>query len=467
MDSLLINSQSEEAFRGRFVVPGDKSIEQRALVMASMAEGTSYMEGVSPALDCASMIQVLRQLGADIKSCGTDTLSVCGWGAVGPRTDVDEPLDCGNSGTCMRLVAGLLAVGSGVYTLVGDSGLSQRSMRDLADVLAMFGAKVEFLGADGCAPIRITGSRWKDPNKSEPTSVTTEWESIKIDLTTSSAQLKTSAMLASLARGNVRLVLTEPFKSRDHSELLFRSLGLNVIERDLPNGLHRVVLNVKTNNVQSFKYKLYGDSSSAAFLIALAVLKPHSHMVVDSLCINPTRMGFFMALKRMNATICARYTNKYRGEMIGGITADYSHLRGVEIAPSEVPLCLDEIPLLAVVASRARGITKVRGAAQLRTKECDRISDTLHELAKLGVKYEEYPDGFDIMGLSPDAKSSEYPASSEAPIHLDAHGDHRLAMSLGVAACICRCPVELTGAGLVGISFPNFWTILREARVLR
>ena len=123
--------------------------------------------------------------------------------------------------------------------------------------------------------------------------------------------------------------------------------------------------------------------------------------------------------------------------------------------------------VLAVVASRARGITKVRGAAQLRTKECDRISDTLHELAKLGVKYEEYPDGFDIMGLSPDAKSSEYPASSEALIHLDAHGDHRLAMSLGVAACICRRPVELTGAGLVGISFPNFWTILREARVLR
>ncbi|MGM9991273.1 MAG: 3-phosphoshikimate 1-carboxyvinyltransferase [Candidatus Bruticola sp.] len=461
-DLLLIDNQSKKPFRGRFFVPGDKSIGQRALILAAMAEGDSVISGISNAADCLSVVNVLRQLGAVIEIKGKNAY-VTGWGAKGPAL-IDEPLNCGNSGACMRFISGILAVSSGIYTLIGDESLSQRPMDKLAEVLTQFGAKVECLGVKSCAPLRITGCFHPDNKEWAAQHSAIKGDSLEIETDKASAQLKTAAMLAALSLGrSFNLTLTEPLKSRDHSEIMLRQLGFKVIEENLPGSRHRVIFYVSGNKIKPFQYCVFGDPSSAAFLVALAVMKPHSHIVIDNLVINPTRVGFFNILKRMNANICARFSNYSYGEMIGGITADYSHLKGVEVRPKDIPLCIDEIPLLAILASRAQGITRVRGAYQLRQKESDRISMTLRELKKLGVESQEYDDGFDIVGrpeYRSDLKFRQSKTKME-PIRLDAHGDHRLAMSLGVEACICKRPIEIAGSELCNVSFPDFWNILR------
>ncbi|MGM9998379.1 MAG: 3-phosphoshikimate 1-carboxyvinyltransferase [Candidatus Bruticola sp.] len=464
-DLLLIDNQSKKPFRGRFFVPGDKSIGQRALILAAMAEGDSIVSGISDAADCLSVVKVLRRLGAVIEIKGKNA-HVTGWGDKGPAI-VNEPLDCGNSGACMRFISGILAVSSGIYTLIGDESLSQRPMDKLADVLEKFGAKVECLGVKNCAPLRITGCFHPDNKEWAAQHSAVENCSLEIETNNASAQLKTAAMLAALSLGgSFKLTLTEPLKSRDHSEIMLRKLGFKVNEENLPDGRHRVIFSVLGSRIKPFQYCVFGDPSSAAFLVALAVMKPHSHIVIDRLVINPTRVGFFNILKRMNANICARFSNYSYGEMIGGITADYSHLKGVEVRPKDIPLCIDEIPLLAIIASRSQGVTKVRGAYQLRQKESDRISMTLRELKKLGIESQEYDDGFDIVGL-PEYKldmkvrQSKNKTDKIEPIRLDAHGDHRLAMSLGVAACVYRRPIEIVGAELCAVSFPDFWNILK------
>ena len=469
-DLLLIDNQSKKPFRGRFFVPGDKSIGQRALIFAAMAEGESVINGISNAADCLSVVNVLRQLGASIEIKDNRIATVTGWGAKGPALS-EVPLDCGNSGACMRFIAGLLAVSSGVYVLVGDKSLSQRPMDRLAAVLEKFGAKVECLGENHCAPLRITGSLHPDNQDWAQEHSTIKDNCIEIETKSASAQLKTAALLAALSMGNLKLTLTEPLKSRDHSEIMLRKLGFKVKEQNLPDGQHEIVFTANGNRIKGFQYNVYGDPSSAAFLIALAVMKPHSHIVIDHLVINPTRIGFFNVLRRMGAKICARFSNYNYGEMVGGITVDYSHLKGVDVRPKDIPLCIDEIPLLAVIASKAYGITRVRGAYQLRQKESDRISMTLHELKKLGVKSKEYEDGFDIIGLQSKENRDQVSAGKEIessePIVLDAHSDHRLAMSLGIAACIYKRPIKIVGAQCCAVSFPSFWNILRSVSAFK
>ena len=469
-DLLLIENQSKKPFRGRFFVPGDKSIGQRALIFAAMAEGESVINGVSNAADCLSVVNVLRQLGANIEIKDNRIATVTGWGSKGPA-QVDEPLDCGNSGACMRFISGLLAASSGVYVLIGDESLSERPMDRLAAVLEKFGAKVECLGKNNCAPLRITGCFHKDNLEWAKEHNAIKDNCVEIETKSASAQLKTAALLAALSMGNVKLTLTEPLKSRDHSEIMLRKLGFKVKEQNLPDGQHKIIFSANGNKIKGFQYNVYGDPSSAAFLIALAVMKPHSHIVIDHLVINPTRIGFFNILRRMNAKICARFSNYNYGEMVGGITVDYSHLKGVDVRPKDIPLCIDEIPLLAVIASKAYGITRVRGAYQLRQKESDRISMTLRELEKLGVKSKEYEDGFDIIGLRPEEENDISTADKESescePITLDAHGDHRLAMSLGVAACIYKRPIKIVGAQCCAVSFPSFWNILRTVSAFK
>lgn len=468
MQSLLINSRSDIPFRERFVVPGDKSIGNRALILAAMAEGESRIDGLSFAGDCMSVIRVLEKLGASVKITG-GTAFVKGWGKNGPRI-CSEPLNCGNSASCMRMVAGMLAAGSGTYTLTGDESLSRRSMVRLAQVLRSLGAKTECLGPNGCAPLRVSGCLSAEASgcsgglHSEPDG--NGLRQVRVEIPSASAQLKTAAMFASLAAGGMVMTLSEPYLSRDHSEIMLRDLGLEVENSVAEDGSHTVVLTVPAGFVlKNFDYKVCGDPSSAAFFISLALLKPDSHIVVDGLCINPTRMGFFTIVRRMNARICARYLRRVHGEMIGGVTADFSHLRAAEIDPREIPLCLDEIPLLAVLASRAFGITKVRGAAELRNKESDRISSVLNELRKFGVQSREYPDGFDIAGLSEaeDASVERLDVSDDEVLTMNAHGDHRLAMSLGVAACAFGRSIKLIDAGCCEVSYPDFWQILKES----
>lgn len=469
-DLLLIENQSKKPFRGRFFVPGDKSIGQRALILAAMAEGESVINGVSNAADCLSVVNVLRQLGASIELKDNRIATVKGWGAEGPA-EIEEPLDCGNSGACMRFISGLLAATSGIYVLIGDESLSQRPMDRLAAVLEQFGAKVECLGKNNCAPLRITGRLHPDNKIWAQEHSAIRDNCVEIETKSASAQLKTAAMLATLAIGNLKLTLTEPLKSRDHSEIMLRKLGFKVKEQNLADGQHKIIFAVNGTRIKGFQYNVYGDPSSAAFLIALAVMKPHSHIVIDRLVINPTRVGFFNVLKRMNAKICARFSNYNYGEMVGGITVDYSHLKGVDVRPKDIPLCIDEIPLLAVIASKAYGVTRVRGAYQLRQKESDRISMTLRELEKLGVKSKEYDDGFDIIGLQPKEENDVLAIDKEQenlePVVLDAHGDHRLAMSLGVAACIYKRPIKIIGAQCCAVSFPSFWNILKTVSAFK
>ena len=462
MQTLLIEGQSRQPFQGRFVVPGDKSIAQRVLLLAAMAQGETVVEGVPANFDCQSMLGVISKLGAQVCDLGGGRVRIVGWGQRGPEA-VEEPIDCGNSGTCMRLTAGVLSMSAHTYTLIGDPSLKKRSMRSLVQLLSQFGAQLETLGENDCPPLRVRGTRSGLEGEFQPL----EFTKLTVQLPTSSAQLKTAALLAALSRGNIELTVREPFKSRDHSEILLRELGYKLREHPLADGGHEVTLKVGSCLVPALgKYRVFGDPSSAAFLIALALLRPHSHIVVDYLNINPTRMGFYAIARRMGANICARYNNRFYGELVGGITADYSHLQGVEVQASEVPLCLDEVPLLAVLASRARGVTRIRGAETVRHKESDRISSTLQELAKLGIRSTEHVDGFDLWGQMGEAPRPEKDAGQTEPILLQAHGDHRVAMSLGVAACLVHRPVQLEGFECAAISYPEFWETLKRMMVI-
>ncbi|MBQ7501483.1 3-phosphoshikimate 1-carboxyvinyltransferase [bacterium] len=451
--NLIIDGRKYRHFKHLFAVPGDKSLAQRAIMLASMAEGESVIHGLPDSQDVRSVCEVMKCLGADIKLYGIGSVKIVGWGKNGPAP-YDKPLNCGNSATCMRLTAGILASSAHTYTLVGDESLSRRPMQRLADVLNRLGAKA-VCSAEGTAPMTVSG--YKSPEAGRRGGTDRETEVLEIDLKVASAQMKTALLWAACSRPELELRITEPYRSRNHSEIMLEMLGVSIKTEVLDNGSHAVSMK-GIEGLKGFKYRVLGDVSSAAYITALAVCCPHSHIGIDNLCINPTRMGFFSILHRMGARVCARYAKSAFGELIGGVTADYSAMRGTDVAPKEVPTCLDELPLLAVVASVAKGVTRVRGAAELRIKESDRISATLSELAKLGIMSKEYEDGFDIIGgsgLSEEAKM----ASAENPIAVNSHGDHRLAMCLGTAACITGVCVRVEDIKCCKVSFPEFWNL--------
>lgn len=410
-------------------VPGDKSLSHRAVLFAALAEGRSALTGVSGSRDVRSTMRCVRALGASVEPEG-DGWAVTGWGEAGWR-EPEDVLDCGNSGTTIRLLAGVLASSPGFAVLTGDEALRRRPMARVVEPLTRMGARLA--GRDGghYAPLAIQGTRLRGMDYTLPMA---------------SAQVKSCLLLAGLsAQGGT--TIEEPSPSRDHTERMLQALGVR-LER-----AGRVLRLPGPARLPGFRFHVPGDPSSAAFLVAAAVLTPGSHVVVREVSLNPGRVGFFQLLQRMGADVRLTVDREELGEPVGVVEAAWSPLTGVEVGPDDIPGAIDEIPLLAVVATQARGATIVAGAEELRHKESDRIRAIVGELRRLGARIEERPDGFAVEG----------PTRLRGAT-VRCHRDHRLEMGLAVAALNADGPTRLTGAGWCDISFPGFWDVLPGQR---
>jgi 3-phosphoshikimate 1-carboxyvinyltransferase len=405
---------------------GDKSLSHRALILAAMAQDTTRLRGLSSGADVMSTAGCLRSLGASIELQGEGRATVRGWGRSGP-VEPAGPLDCGNSGTSLRLLSGLIASYPIFAILDGDASLRKRPQGRVLGPLASMGCRVMARGGDRFAPVVLRGG---------------QLEGYLGAPDVASAQVKSCILLAGLGAG-VEVRLTEKGHTRDHTENLLRGLGVPLVSDGL--AIH---LPAGPFGWDGFTYDVPGDPSSAAFLVAAAVMGARSRVRLEGVCLNPTRLGFFHILRRMGADITITETERRMGEPVGVIEAASSRLVATEVAPEEVPGAIDEFPLLAVVATAAEGTTVVRGAEELRVKESDRIASVVSELARLGARLSEARDGFSVHGGTPLRGAA-----------VSCHHDHRLEMSLAVAALVASGSTELLDAGWAAISFPEFWDL--------
>lgn len=416
---------------GTVRVPGDKSISHRSLMLAALAEGRSTIRGILLSADVQSTAAVLRTLGVAIPPL-SESFSVDGRGAGSFRAPLSD-LDCGNSGTTTRLMAGIVAACPFASRFIGDASLSRRPMQRVARPLTAMGARFEFEGHDGL-PMRVHGGALA------PVAWTTE---------ASSAQIKSAILLAGATAG-VAVEVREPSRSRDHTERMLEAQGASIeidgsTVRLAPPGNGRLA---------PLPIAVPSDPSSAAFMAALAALADEGALELPDVCLNPTRTGFFGALEQMGARVEIGACKREGGEDVGTVIVGASALSGIDLPADQVPSMIDELPLLACVAARAAGTTRVRGAAELRLKESDRISTVVSNLRALGVAAEEAPDGFAITG-------------SRKPLRgrVTTLGDHRIAMAFGVLGAIPGNEVEIDDPSCVAVSYPAFWEDLRRAVV--
>ena len=408
--------------RGAIRVPGDKSISHRYAMFSSIARGSTHVSHLAPGADVASTIRCLRALGVDIEPTGPNAIRVIGQGRLGLRR-ATAPLDCGNSGTTMRLLSGLVAGHPFSSTLMGDESLSGRPMRRVIDPLTAMGARVD--STDGRAPLRIGGGNlsgivWTTP--------------------VPSAQIKSCVLLAGLHATGTTTV-HEAVVTRDHTERAFRAFGVCIStvgctcaleggqELQAPGGMLAVP----------------GDPSSAAVWAATAAALPGSSVQLDDVCLNPQRLGFVGALKRMGASIEVQTGREQAGESIGWLRVAHGSHADTTIEGDEVPSLIDELPVLAARASHGSRLV-VRGAGELRVKESDRITALVRGFRQLGVDAEELPDGFVIDGRT------RRPSGGMA----DAALDHRLVMAFALVGLGASGPTTITGADAVAVSYPDF-----------
>lgn len=405
---------------GEMSVPGDKSISHRAAIVAALARGRSRISGYSPAADCASTLDVLRQLGVVVERAGDEVL-------VDGRADAGfiqptEPLFAGNSGTTMRLVAGALAAWPIEVRLAGDESLSRRPMQRIIDPLVMMGAGVAANDAEGHPPLRVMGGTLHGIDYSPPVA---------------SAQVKSAVLLAGLGATG-RTSVREIVKTRDHTERILLTTGID-IHRD---GL---VVAIEPGVPEARDLIVPGDVSSAAFLVAAALLCPGSDIVIRGVGLNPTRTGFVDLLRRMGADIEVAPDETSSWEPRGSIRAGYDQLKAIDVSPEDAALAIDEVTLIALLAARADGRTDIRGAAELRHKESDRIAGTVTALRALGALIEETPEGMAVEG----------PAELVGT-RVSASGDHRLAMMLAVAGLVAEGRTVIEGWEWTKVSYPGF-----------
>jgi len=416
-------------------VPGDKSLTQRALILASLAEGESRLTGLLYGGDAASTAGALRALGADIDELPADgsAVRVRGVGAAGLHAP-DGDLDLGNSGTGSRLLMGVLA-GSGVTaTVTGDASLRSRPMARVTEPLASMGAGFVPLGEKGRLPIEVRGARPLQP---------VEWRS-----PVASAQVKSAVLLAGLV-GGANVTVIEPRQSRDHTERMLRGIGATVEEGRVDGGW-RVSLVARPNRIAAFDFHVPGDISSAAFPLAWAALGGAGEpLTVERVGLNPTRTAFLDVLRRMGADVVVRVDADSGPEPVGSVTVSPAPLRAVSVGGGEVPRLIDELPLVAALGAHAEGVTSIREAEELRAKESDRISAMADNLRALGVEVEERPDGLDVHGTG-------------RPLvgRVECRDDHRIAMAFGVLGAVGSNEIEIDDRAAAGVSFPGFWELL-------
>ena len=429
--STSVTVEPARRLRGRLRVPGDKSISHRYALLAALAGGTSTINGYSTGADCRSTLRCLRALGVDIEETAetgeTSTVTVAGRG-IGAFVRPAQALDAGNSGTTMRLLAGILAGHPFDTVLTGDASLQRRPMRRIIDPLQRMGGHVD--AADGRPPLRIRGGALEGITYAPPVA---------------SAQVKSAVLLAGLhARGITRVHERTP--TRDHTERALEAFGAPVTRAD------GAVAVAGGSPLRPLALAVPGDPSSAAFWAVTAAAVPDSDVTLEAVGLNPTRTAFLDVLRRAGADVEMDVANTSGGEPSGGIRIRSGRLRDVEIGANEVPALIDELPVLGALAAHGPAV-EVTGAAELRHKESDRITALAAGLRAIGVRVEERPDGFR-------AERDGTPAGGT----VDAAGDHRLAMAFAVAALAGAGPSVIAGAGVVDVSYPGFFSALDALR---
>ncbi|HXG45722.1 MAG TPA: 3-phosphoshikimate 1-carboxyvinyltransferase [Gemmatimonadales bacterium] len=413
-------------------VPGDKSISHRAVMLAALARGTSELNGLLTGEDVKSTARVLRCLGVEISPLrGGTVVRVRGAQLRPPR----HALDCGNSGTTARLVMGVLAGRPFEARLTGDVSLRRRPMRRVTEPLRAMGARITEERGDGL-PLRIRGGRLRGLTYTSPVA---------------SAQVKSALLLAGLV-GGVRVEVREPYRSRDHTERLLAYLGLPI--HAAGSG---VVYEPSSgpDALPPFGLTVPGDISSAAFLVGAAVLAEDGELIIEGVGVNPTRLGFLIALERMGARVERVNLSAAAGEPVADLLVRPAELRGTEVTAAEIPTLVDEVPILAVLASRARGETAFREVGELRVKESNRLELLASNLRAVGVEAEARGNDLHVCGTDRPPRG-----------RVETARDHRLAMAFAVLGTVPGADVRLSERGSVAISYPRFFEDLRriEAR---
>jgi 3-phosphoshikimate 1-carboxyvinyltransferase len=410
--------------RGTITVPGDKSISHRAVIFNSIAEGSARITNFLTGADCLSTIACMRALGVAIEQTG-EVVVVHGHGLRGLQAPADV-LDCGNSGTTIRLLTGLLAGQPFRTVLTGDESLRRRPQLRVAEPLRRLGAQIDGEEGGKYAPLVIDG---------------TALHGGEIEVTVASAQVKSALLLAGLL-ADAPLVLTGKLHSRDHTERMLQAMGVDL--RVTPD---RIVLHPPAHSVYPLSLRVPGDPSSAAFWWVAASIHPDADITTAGVCLNPTRTGALDVLRAMGAKIEITNQRAEGQEPVGDVRVRSAALHGTTIAGDLIPRLIDELPVLAVAAAYAHGATVIREAGELRAKESDRIATVATELGKLGAPVTPTGDGMLIEG------GGELHGAT-----VDSYGDHRLAMCLAVAALAAEGTTTINDSESVAVSYPGFWT---------
>jgi len=414
------------AVRGEIRVPGDKSISHRSIMLGAIAEGTTRVTGFLEGADAISTMNVFRALGVTIEGPHDGRVTVHGVGLHGLKAPSVD-LDCGNSGTSMRLLSGLLAGQGFELRLVGDASLSRRPMRRVTDPLGLMGARIDT--TDGRPPLHIHPPAGR-------------LHGIRYEMPVASAQVKSALMLAGLYADGETCVV-EPAPTRDHTERMLTAFGVEV-------GVAGPVVTVRGGQVlRATDIDVPADISSAAFFLVAGAIARDAELVVRHVGVNPTRTGVIDILKLMGADLTLENPRIVGGEPVADLRIRSSELVGIEVPPALVPLAIDEFPVLFVAAACARGRTVVTGAEELRVKESDRIAVMAEGLRRLGVSATPTPDGIVIEG-----RGGQDAVFSGGEV--DSHGDHRPAMAFSVASLRSAGPIRISDTANVGTSFPNF-----------
>jgi 3-phosphoshikimate 1-carboxyvinyltransferase len=412
---------------GTVQFPGDKSISHRYALLGAIAEGASEIHFFSTSADCQSTLSCLKQLGVKIeRKDNVVTIQGAGLGGLRPAA---EPLDAGNSGSTMRMLAGILAGQPFRSAMVGDASLSRRPMKRVAEPLLRMGARIS-LREGGLPPLEIEGGALQP---------------IRYEMPVASAQVKSAVLLAGLfAEGETEVI--ENVRTRDHTEIALEQMGADI-------GRHHRTIAVRGRaHLEGRKLYVPGDFSSAAFFIVAGLVTPHSSLMIHNVGLNPTRTGILDVLVPMGGQVKVVNLEMLNGELIGDLHVEASRLRGGEVPESAVPGLIDELPVLAVLGTQTEQGLTFRGAAELRVKESDRLAAVAENLRRMGAEVEEFPDGLHVAGRQ--------------TLHgavIDPHDDHRIAMAFAVAGLVAQGETLIKNSGCTDISFPDFFATLAKA----
>lgn len=421
-------SKLNHGLKGSITIPADKSISHRAVMFSSLAKGKSIIRNFLYASDCRSTVSVFKNLGVEIEFIDNNILSVTSSGSLNkPIT----PLDCGNSGTTMRLVSGILARQNFDSELIGDASLSKRPMKRIITPLTEMGADIS--SETGTAPLFIKGKSLNPIEYHSPIA---------------SAQVKSSILLAGLGTEGVTTVV-EPYLSRNHTEIMLKYMGADIESHDN-------IVKIKKSELRACDIDVAGDISSAAFFIVAGLIVPNSDIIIKNVGLNPTRTGIIDVVMRMQGDIEILDERIVSGEVVGDLRVRYSSLKSCSISGADIPRLIDELPVIALLATQADGETRITDAGDLRNKEADRISAVVKEFRKIGIEIDELEDGFVICGKQ----------NIQGGNDVEVYHDHRLAMTLYIAGLIAQQEMCVKEFQWVDISLPEFLPLMDSLSVL-